>query len=151
MAALLENPCQTQKMRIDAARKNSRRSKTRLRKLVISGYRSCKDVSIEFGSMHAIVGCNNAVKSTILKAIDFLFNPSSREINENTFWNGDGSKKIQVEGVFGDLTASETETPKGCFAAANGTVIAGDAGMVFTPLCSAESAMCGVSYTQRQT
>ena len=31
----------------------------------IKNYRSCKDVKIEFESMHALVGANNAGKSTM--------------------------------------------------------------------------------------
>jgi len=40
--------------------------------LHIKNYRSCKDVRIDFSSMHALVGANNAGKSTILRALDFF-------------------------------------------------------------------------------
>ena len=78
-------------------------------KLVIQNFRSCKAVEINVGSMHAIVGANNAGKSTILRALDFLFNASVRGLNEESFWNKDVAAEIRVEAVFADLTAKETE------------------------------------------
>ncbi len=59
--------------------------------------------------MHALVGCNNAGKSTILHAIDLLFSPSTRKLNEESFWNRDTSKEIRVEGIFHDLNSWEKE------------------------------------------
>lgn len=55
----------------------------------VKNYKSCKDVKIELGPMHhAIVGSNNAGKSTVLRAIDFLFNPAKGKIDEEAFSNG---------------------------------------------------------------
>jgi len=51
----------------------------------IQNFRSCRDVSIEVGGMHALVGANNAGKSSILRALDFLFNPSTKSLNAESF------------------------------------------------------------------
>jgi energy-coupling factor transporter ATP-binding protein EcfA2 len=63
--------------------------------------------------MHALVGANNAGKSTILKALDFLFNPTVRTLSQESFWSGDTSLEIRVEAIFSDLTAAEQESLKG--------------------------------------
>lgn len=64
--------------------------------------------------MHALVGANNAGKSTILKALDFLFNPSNSKINEECFWEKDTSKPIRVEAIFADLTEKESASLSAC-------------------------------------
>jgi predicted ATPase len=79
----------------------------------IENYRSCKDIPLEFGSMHALVGANNAGKSNILRALDFLFNPSTTNIDKESFWNGYTSRVIRVEALFDNLTNPETEELKG--------------------------------------
>ena len=62
--------------------------------------------------MHAIVGANNAGKSTILRAMDFLLNPSTTKISDESFYNRDLTSEIRVEAVFGSLTDAETEALK---------------------------------------
>lgn len=79
----------------------------------IENYRSCKDIPLEFESMHALVGANNSGKSNILRALDFLFNPSTTYIDKESFWNGDTSRIIRVEALFDNLTDPETEELKG--------------------------------------
>jgi AAA15 family ATPase/GTPase len=49
----------------------------KLTKLAIQNFRSCKTVEINVGSMHAIVGANNAGKSTLLRALDFCSTQAS--------------------------------------------------------------------------
>jgi putative ATP-dependent endonuclease of the OLD family len=75
----------------------------------IQNYRSCRDISLDLGSMHALVGANNAGKSTVLHALDFLFNPSAKKLNEESFWNKDTTLEIRVEAVFSDLSDKEKE------------------------------------------
>lgn len=82
----------------------------KLRWVRILNFRSCRDVTIHVNSMHALVGANNAGKSTILRALDFFFNPSTRQLNEETFWNKDTALKIRVEALFSDLQPHEKET-----------------------------------------
>jgi len=57
----------------------------RLTSLRILNFRSCREVSFEISGMHALVGANNAGKSSVLRALDFLFNPSTRTLNEESF------------------------------------------------------------------
>jgi energy-coupling factor transporter ATP-binding protein EcfA2 len=76
----------------------------------IVNYRSCRDIALEIDSMHALVGSNNAGKSSVLRALDFLFNPSTRTLNAESFWSGDTTLEIRVEAVFSDLTAAERTT-----------------------------------------
>ena len=73
----------------------------------IKNYRSCRDVRIEFESLHALVGANNSGKSSIIRALDFLVNPSKTKIDEESFWNKDTSRQIWIEAVFDNLTAPE--------------------------------------------
>lgn len=86
----------------------------KLTHLRIQNYRACRDISLEIGSMHALVGANNAGKSTVLRALDFLFNPSTKTLNEESFWNKDATLEIRVEAVFSELTDKETKTLGAC-------------------------------------
>lgn len=84
----------------------------KLKRVRIKNYRSCKDVSIEFDSMHALVGANNAGKSSIIRALDFLFNPSTTKVDEETFWNGDITRQIWIEAIFDELSVIEKENDR---------------------------------------
>lgn len=84
----------------------------RLTQLRIQNFRSCRDISLEIGSMHALVGANNAGKSTVLRALDFLFNPSAKSLNEESFWNKDTTLEIRVGAVFSELNDREKEMLK---------------------------------------
>lgn len=79
----------------------------KLKRLKIQNYRSCENVTIQFDSLHALVGANGAGKSTILRAMDFLFNPAKSKIDEEAFWNGQTDRTIWIEATFGDMSASE--------------------------------------------
>lgn len=92
----------------------------KLTHLHIQNFRSCKEVYLDIGNMHALVGANNAGKSSILRALDFLFNPSAKLLNEEAFWNKDTSLEIRVEAVFSDLTVKEKES-LGAYLNADGT------------------------------
>lgn len=92
----------------------------RLSQVCIKNYRSCRDVSLEIGDMHALVGANNAGKSSVLRALDFLFNPSTKNLNEESFWNKDTGLEIRVEAVFTDLTEAE-QAELGGYLKPNGT------------------------------
>jgi predicted ATP-dependent endonuclease of OLD family len=81
----------------------------KLSNIRIQNFRSCRDFSLEISGMHALVGANNAGKSSVLRALDFLFNPSTKSLNEESFWNRDTSLEIRVEAVFSDLSEKEKE------------------------------------------
>jgi len=91
----------------------------KLTHLHIQNFRSCREISLEIGSMHALVGANNAGKSAVLRALDFLFNPSTKSLNEESFWNKDTSREIRVEAIFSDLTDKEKEALAACLKADN--------------------------------
>lgn len=77
--------------------------------LHIQNFRSCRNVSLQIDDMHALVGANNAGKSSVLRALDFLFNPSTKLLDEESFWIKDTSLEIRVEAVFSELTENEKE------------------------------------------
>lgn len=85
----------------------------KLKQLRIVHYRCCLDLEINVESMHALVGANNAGKSTILRAMDFLFNPSSSKVNEECFSGKDTSQPIRVEGLFVELLPGELDALSG--------------------------------------
>ena len=84
----------------------------KLKKVYIKNYRSCKDVPIEIGSMQALVGANNAGKSSIIRALDFLFNPSTTKVDKETFWNGNIELEIRIEALFDELSDAEKDDEK---------------------------------------
>lgn len=74
-----------------------------LSKLIISNYRSIKELSVSFEKgKNIIVGKNNAGKSNIIKAIDLILGESSptwhksENITSNDFFNGDTTKPIYI-------------------------------------------------------
>lgn len=79
----------------------------KLAHLRIQNFRSCRDVFLEIKNMHALVGANNAGKSAVLRALDFLFNPSIKSLSEESFWNKDTSLEIRVEAIFVELSDKE--------------------------------------------
>ena len=78
----------------------------------IKNYRSCRDILINMNNMHALVGANNAGKSSILRALDLLFNPKTTKIDEEAFWNRQTENTIWIEAVFGELTSTELADEK---------------------------------------
>ena len=79
----------------------------KLKYVRIKNYRSCKDVCIELKGLHALVGANGSGKSSVLRALDFLFNPANGKIDEESFWNGETTRKIWIEALFENLTPEE--------------------------------------------
>jgi len=75
----------------------------------IRHFRCYSSIEFDIGAMHALVGSNNAGKSTVLRALDLLFNPSTKKISEESFHHRDLTKRIEVEAVFDELTPAEKE------------------------------------------
>ncbi len=72
----------------------------KLKHVRIKNYRSCEDVYIKLKALHALVGANGSGKSSVLRALDFLFNPAKGKIDEEAFWNGDTTRTIWIEALF---------------------------------------------------
>ncbi len=81
----------------------------RLTHFHIQNFRSCRDVILKVGGIHALVGANNSGKSSVLRALDFLFNPSTKNLNEESFWNNDTRLEIRVEAIFSNFTEKEKD------------------------------------------
>ena len=81
----------------------------KLKTVRILNFRCFETLEIEINTMHALVGANNSGKSTILRALDFLFNPSTKKINEESFCGGETKLPIEIEGIFHELTPEEND------------------------------------------
>jgi putative ATP-dependent endonuclease of OLD family len=85
----------------------------RLRFLRMVNFRCYDDVTIDCAGMHAIVGTNSAGKSTVLYALDFLFNPSAASISRDLFHKHQTQNEIRIEVIFVDLSDEESEAFRG--------------------------------------
>lgn len=81
--------------------------------LRIKNFKSFKDECINVGSHHALVGGNNSGKSGVLKALDFLLNPSKKNIDEESWYHRNTDEPIWIEAVFRDLSESESNSLRG--------------------------------------
>lgn len=81
--------------------------------LRIKNFKSFKDERISVGSHHALVGGNNSGKSGVLKALDFLLNPSKKNIDEESWYHCNTEEPIWIEAIFTCLTESESESLRG--------------------------------------
>lgn len=82
----------------------------RLKRLSIRNFRCYASIEIDIDKMHALVGSNGSGKSTVLRALDFFFNPSTKKISEESFYQRDSALRIEVEALFSELNATEKET-----------------------------------------
>lgn len=78
----------------------------RISSVQIENFRSIESLSVNFDEITAIVGTNNAGKSSILKAIDLFFDASAKISNQDHFMH-DQSRKISITIEFCDLTPVE--------------------------------------------
>ena len=72
--------------------------------LRIKNFKSFKDECINVGSHHALVGANNSGKSGVLKALDFLLNPSKKNIDEESWYHCLTDEPIWIEAIFTELS-----------------------------------------------
>jgi len=80
-----------------------------LKAIHVQNYRSCKDIHFEFSPITSLVGANNAGKSTILRALDFFFNPSITKLSDESFWALDTTLEIRIEALFYNLSQKDIE------------------------------------------
>lgn len=81
--------------------------------LRIKNFKSFRDEYINVSSHHALVGANNSGKSGVLKALDFLLNPSKKNIDEESWYRCVTDEPIWIEAIFNDLSEAESESLKG--------------------------------------
>lgn len=74
----------------------------------IANFRSLRDVAISFGKQTAILGGNGAGKSTILKAIEKFYGPSTN-VGIDDFFGKDIEKPIEISLTFTDFSEAERE------------------------------------------
>jgi predicted ATP-dependent endonuclease of OLD family len=75
----------------------------------IVNFRSLRDVTVSFGKQTAILGGNGAGKSTILKAIDRFYGPSTT-VNVDDFFGKDVESPIEIGLTFTDFSKPEQES-----------------------------------------
>jgi putative ATP-dependent endonuclease of OLD family len=75
-----------------------------LHKLIVKNYRSIQGgesgEAVVFKGVDCLVGKNNAGKTNILSAIQFLLNNSEKELDEELYWNREPEQKVVVKGLF---------------------------------------------------
>lgn len=87
----------------------------RLESLVISNFRSCREVKVEFDAYTCMLGPNGAGKSTVLTALNILFRNSSASptnlitLSEEDFCGRDPSHPIAITATFGALSSEAVE------------------------------------------
>ena len=91
----------------------------KLKWVKVKNYRSCKELEIDFFSLHALVGANNSGKTSILKSLDFLFNPTISKIDDECFWNKNTELTIWIEAIFDNLTNNDITSLAGYLKADN--------------------------------
>ena len=75
----------------------------RIVRIEIENYRSIKDITLQPGSLAALVGANNAGKTNILSALNFALGdrwPSSSGLQPTDRFNKDASRNIRIKIAF---------------------------------------------------
>ncbi|WP_313692144.1 AAA family ATPase [Halorarum halobium] len=75
-----------------------------LHKLIVKNYRSIQGEesgeAIVFKGVDCLVGKNNAGKTNILSAVQFLLNNPEKELDEELYWNRETNREVAVKGFF---------------------------------------------------
>lgn len=79
----------------------------RIKNLKITNLRSIKYLEVGFSSVTALLGGNNAGKSTVLRALEMFFEPAPR-VNEDDYFNR-ADELIEIIVEFDSLVPSELE------------------------------------------
>ncbi len=81
----------------------------KISKIEIKNFRSLHDVTIYPNSILTLVGRNNSGKSNITKALALFFDPSTKNIDSECFYNHKTDKPIQITLTFEKLSGWENE------------------------------------------
>ena len=84
----------------------------KIAKIEIKNYRSLEKVTIYPKSMLALIGGNNTGKSSILKALQLFFDPSTTAINEECFYGKKTDNPIEIFLTFQQLTSCEKKNSR---------------------------------------
>ena len=79
-----------------------------LRRVGIRNFRSIRDCEILLGRHTALLGCNGAGKSTVLRAIERFYAPSA-SVELDDFFGRAIDQPIEIELTFAEPDAAETE------------------------------------------
>ena len=82
-----------------------------IKKLIIQNFRSIKDVEIEFSKINAFIGPNNAGKSNIMKALNFVLGetyPTVRSFDQKDFYIYNTNNPIIIKALFNNHLESDT-------------------------------------------
>ncbi|MDR3741971.1 MAG: ATP-dependent endonuclease [Terracidiphilus sp.] len=79
-----------------------------LKRAHIKNFRSLKDVEVSFGKQTAIIGGNGTGKSTILKAIEKFYGPSS-SVSSDDFYGSEVGDPIEIGLTFTEFSDAERE------------------------------------------
>jgi predicted ATP-dependent endonuclease of OLD family len=74
-----------------------------IKKLIISNFRSIKDIEIEFGPMNSLIGSNNAGKSNLMKSLNILLGatwPTARSFDDRDFHKYNKTSPITMQVIF---------------------------------------------------
>jgi predicted ATP-dependent endonuclease of OLD family len=80
----------------------------KIHKLNVQNFRGLENSEITFSDLTALIGENNAGKSSFLAAI-VAFYQGSKSIPNSDYYNGDTNRDIEITITFGDLTPVERE------------------------------------------
>lgn len=81
----------------------------KISKIEIKNFRSLQDVIIYPNSILTLVGRNNSGKSNITKALALFFDPSTKGMDSECFYNHKTDKPIQITLTFEKLSGWESE------------------------------------------
>lgn len=81
----------------------------KIRKLHIENFRSLRNVTLQVSDLTTLVGRNNTGKSNLLRALKLFFNPSTRYLDETSFYNKETDRTIRMVARFDDLSEWEEE------------------------------------------
>ncbi|HBM3004126.1 TPA: AAA family ATPase [Klebsiella michiganensis] len=81
----------------------------RLSNISIKNFRSCKEINLNFSLFTPLIGYNNAGKSTILNAIEWLF--KKKVLSPSDYFNNDNEIEVEgkVEGITDEILSALTE------------------------------------------